>query len=78
MDRDLRLGVNWAALRDKHMNSVRHDAHARALRDYGSRDKPAPWAAESRAVAPAVAQDPWAGAIGTATPSQWQGWQEWT
>eukprot|EP00959_Pyramimonas_sp_CCMP1952_P033428 701735-Pyramimonas_sp.AAC.1 len=63
MDRELRLGVNWVAVRDKHMNSVRHDAHAHAPRDYDSRDKPAPWAAEIRTVAPAAAQDPWTGAI---------------
>eukprot|EP00959_Pyramimonas_sp_CCMP1952_P183763 3842533-Pyramimonas_sp.AAC.1 len=60
------------------MNSVRHDAHAHAPCEYGSRDKPAPWTAESRTATRAAAQDPWAGAIGAATPSQWRGWQEWS
>eukprot|EP00959_Pyramimonas_sp_CCMP1952_P284241 5941483-Pyramimonas_sp.AAC.1 len=32
MDRELRLGVDWVAVRDKHVNSARRDAHTHAPR----------------------------------------------
>eukprot|EP00959_Pyramimonas_sp_CCMP1952_P121755 2545574-Pyramimonas_sp.AAC.1 len=76
MDHELGLGIHWVEVRRKHMNfPVRHDAPAHAPRAPSGRDTPAPWTAEGRKVVRTAARGPWAGAIGTAIPDQWRGWQ---
>eukprot|EP00959_Pyramimonas_sp_CCMP1952_P185917 3887269-Pyramimonas_sp.AAC.1 len=48
-DHEQRLGVDWDAIRRKHMKfSERFGALAQAPWASGSRDTPAPWSAETR------------------------------
>eukprot|EP00959_Pyramimonas_sp_CCMP1952_P413461 8663923-Pyramimonas_sp.AAC.1 len=59
------------------MKFMHREPRAHAQRGPDSSSRPAPWTADGRSATEAAVHDRWAGAVGSATPNQWQDWQEW-